>query len=276
MPVLITLSPLAVILAGFLFVLAAGALLSLLLTVSARVFVVRRDPLLEKIEQSLPGLNCASCGYTGCSAYAEHLFDKSEEDLEKCKPGGPELVGVLAGLLEREHVAAGVRKVAWLHCAGGDKQTLVRLNYQGLKDCNAARLLFDGPKGCKYSCLGFGSCIDVCPVGAIARTSNGLVRVDRDLCIGCEKCVEICPTKVLKMIPADAEYYVACNSRDTGKVTKTNCSAGCIGCSICVKKFPGSGFKMDGSLSVADYSVKGKDQDQAAEKCPVHCILKVE
>jgi Na+-translocating ferredoxin:NAD+ oxidoreductase RNF subunit RnfB len=262
-------------LSGVFFILILGVGLGALLTVAARAFAVHLDPVQESLEKALPGLNCASCGYTGCSTYAEVLFKKTEEDIEKCKPGGPELVPILANLLGREYSGSGIRKVAWLHCAGGQDKTLKKLNYAGLEDCNAARLLFDGQKGCKYSCLGFGSCIGVCPVNAISKTGDGLVRVDRNLCIGCEKCIAICPTKVLKMIPFNAAWYVACNSKDPGKVTKTNCSIGCIGCAICEKKFPGSGFKMNENLSVLDYSINGKDQDQAAAKCPVKCILEV-
>ena len=256
-------------------ILLTPLLLGLGLSIAAIRFKVVKDPLTESLEDSLPGLNCGSCGYAGCSGYAENLASRKEEDISKCKPGGPELPDILARLLGVENNNVAVRKVAYLHCGGDNTAALKDFKYKGVKDCNAAKLLYQGNKSCKYSCLGLGSCIEVCPVGAISFTNNGLVRVDREKCIGCEKCIAVCPSGVLKMIPYDAKYLVACNSRDIGKITKKNCSAGCIGCGICEKKFPGSGFVIENNLSSVNYDIKGVNQDEAALKCPVKCIIDV-
>ena len=105
--------------------------------------------------------------------------------------------------------------------------------------------------------LGLGSCLNVCPVNAISKTDDGLVKVDPAACISCGKCVDICPTGVMKMIPEDADFLVACNSRDKGKDTKSKCSVGCIACRICEKKFPEAGYKIEENLSILQYDVRG-------------------
>lgn len=35
-------------------------------------------------------------------------------------------------------------------------------------------------------------CMNVCPVEAISKNSNGLVLVDSNICIGCGECVKVC------------------------------------------------------------------------------------
>jgi pyruvate formate lyase activating enzyme len=44
-------------------------------------------------------------------------------------------------------------------------------------------------------CTGCSRCVEACPNGANAVTSEGKAVVDRDVCQGCGKCVEVCPNK---------------------------------------------------------------------------------
>lgn len=37
------------------------------------------------------------------------------------------------------------------------------------------------------------ACMEVCPVGAIGKNEEQLVRIDREACIGCGQCAEACP-----------------------------------------------------------------------------------
>ena len=54
-------------------------LMGAIILVVFHYFSVEKDPLQEELEGVLPGVNCGGCGYSGCSAYASALADKSEE-----------------------------------------------------------------------------------------------------------------------------------------------------------------------------------------------------
>ncbi len=250
-----------------------GGLLGLGLAIASRKLRVEKDPKVEALEAAFPGLNCGACGYPGCAGYAEALAEERDEDITKCKPGGASTLEGVGAVMGVEVDPNTVRLVARVHCLGVEGIAVNSYKYNGMENCNAAAVLFNGPKECKYGCMGLGSCITVCPTKAIAKTGNGIVWVDPDLCISCEKCVNICPTGVIKMIPAKADYIVACNSKDKGKETKAKCSAGCIACKICEKKFPEGGFTVTDNLSVLSYENPGQGRSDAAEKCPPRCIV---
>ena len=253
-----------------------AALLGLGLAIAARKFRIEKDKRVESIEQALPGLNCGVCGYAGCESYAEALSSGEDEDIGKCKPGANQTRTDLAEILGKESTQKGRRMVARLACLGAQGIAKRDFVYQGYADCEAARIHFGGDKGCKYGCLGLGSCVKSCPVDAISYTQNGLVEVNEETCIGCEICVAVCPTGVMKMIPADAAWFVACNSKDKAKLTKSLCSAGCIGCRICERKSPQAGFIVEDNLSSLDYNKDmGDGQDTAADACPPKCILRI-
>ncbi|MCG8453916.1 MAG: RnfABCDGE type electron transport complex subunit B [Spirochaetales bacterium] len=263
------------ILFAFLSISALGALLGFGLAVAARKLRVERDKTVESLMSSLPGLNCGACGYPGCEGYAEALASGQESNVTKCSPGGAEVRQAVAQTLGVEAGESGPRQVARLACLGGDGIALRDFQYAGYSDCEAAKVHFDGDKGCKHGCLGLGSCVKSCPVDAISYTENGLVRVDEEKCIGCEVCVTVCPTGAMHMVDAESKWFVACNSTDKAKATKAVCSAGCIGCRICERKFPEAGFKVEDNLSVLAYTKEsGEGRREAAEACPVKCIIR--
>ena len=68
-----------------------------------------------------------------------------------------------------------------------------------------------GAKSCNNGCLGFGSCVSVCPFDAI-HVVNGVAVVDKEACKACGKCVEVCPKHLISIRPYDAKYTVACSS----------------------------------------------------------------
>ncbi len=263
------------VLYAFLSVSGLGIILGLGLAYASKIFAVKKNEKQEALENSLPGLNCGACGYAGCPAYAEAIASGQDEDLTKCSPGGEATAEKLAELMGVKLEVTMEKMVAQVHCRGGKETSKYMFEYTGVRDCNAAYAMFQGDKVCKFSCLGLGSCIKVCPVDAIDYDSEGLVWVDKEMCIGCEKCVEVCPTGAMQMIPYSADYIVACNSTDKGGAVRKYCSVGCIACKICEKKSPEGGFKVENFLSKIDYSFKG-ERVSAADACPTKCIIKNE
>jgi electron transport complex protein RnfB len=261
------------ILFAFLTVGILGALLGTGLGFASRALAVKKDERLEELESILPGLNCGACGYAGCAAYAEAV-SKGEAELTLCGPGGHTAAEALGRVMGQDVMVTATKRVAQVHCRGGRDVSEYLFEYEGLLDCNALFLLYGGDKVCKTSCLGLGSCIRVCPVDAIDYDSEGKVWVVKDRCISCGKCIEICPTNVIKWVPYDADYIVACNNTDPAKVVRKHCKVGCIACSICAKKSPEGGFVIENNLSTIDYSATG-DRSEAAEKCPPKCIIPV-
>ncbi len=260
------------VLYSFISVGALGALLGLGLAVASRALAVKKDKKLEDLESALPGLNCGACGYAGCSAYAEAMLKGEETDLTKCGPGGPETAEEIGKTLGASVEISTEKKVAQVHCRGSRNKTKEHFAYRGIKDCNAAYLLYHGDKECKYGCLGMGSCIDVCPVEAISYDAEGLVWVSKEKCISCGKCIDVCPTGVMKWITADADFMVACSSTDKGGAVKKYCEVGCIGCKLCEKKSPEGGFYVEDFLARIDYTQKG-ERETARQACPTKCIL---
>ncbi|MBI4905341.1 MAG: glycyl-radical enzyme activating protein [Acidobacteria bacterium] len=53
-------------------------------------------------------------------------------------------------------------------------------------------------------CIGCDACIDVCPKGALARTSSGKAILGRQYCDACGACAGVCDTKALEMVGRDA------------------------------------------------------------------------
>lgn len=257
---------------SFLSVALLGGLLGIGLAYASRVFAVKKDERIEKVEAALPGANCGACGFAGCAAYAEAVVNEGA-DINLCAPGGASAVKDIAEIMGIDaDVGEGERMVAQVHCRGSKATSSYLYEYRGVIDCNAAHMLFEGDKECKFGCLGMGSCMKVCPTDAIYYDSEGLVRVDREKCIGCEQCVDVCPTGVMKMIPYSADYIVACNSTDKGAKVRKYCKVGCIGCKICEKKAPEGGFKVENFLASIDYSQTG-ERIPAAEACPTKCII---
>jgi ferredoxin len=78
----------------------------------------------------------------------------------------------------------------------------------------------------------------------------------------------------MQWIPYDADYIVACNSKDKGKKVRKICSVGCIACKVCEKKSPEGGYKVEDFLSRIDYQATG-DRSAGAAACPTKCIIPV-
>ena len=75
--------------------LVIGAALGLMLAISAKIFYVKVDERTEKVTSMLPGYNCGSCGYPGCSGMAAALVEKGTDTLNcrPCKPDQRQAIG---------------------------------------------------------------------------------------------------------------------------------------------------------------------------------------
>lgn len=261
-----------------LFSMAGLAILfATVLAVADKKLRVEEDPMIGKVNQLLPGVNCGACGALSCHDFAEHVV-KDGVDPTKCRVIGEEAKEELLSLLGAEDSDSSP-VIALVCCAAENEHKKPAADYNGVKTCAAANLNFGAGMECEYGCMGFGDCTAVCPFDAI-HMEKGLPRVDVDKCTGCGQCAEACPRGIIKMQQADHEqlFYVACSSKDPALRVRKICSVGCIGCGICVKLAEDSYFSMEDNLSTADYS-KQQDPEKIrplAEKCPPKVIKEIQ
>ena len=51
----------------------------------------------------------------------------------------------------------------------------------------------------KEKCIGCGTCVSVCPVGAISFDKDGKAVIDKTKCIHCGACEASCPVGAIKL-----------------------------------------------------------------------------
>lgn len=247
-----------------------GVALGVILAFSSKIFAVQEDPRLKEIERCLPGLNCGACGFAGCHGYAIQIMSGKAE-LNLCKIGGAKATAELAKIMKKP-LELKEPMVVHRYCSGGLAQAKQKFTYTGIKSCRAAILLNYGFKECPYSCLGYGDCVDVCPVAAIVITKNGLAKINRNLCVGCEKCVKECPRAVLRLSPKKMPIHVKCSNQGPAKLVAKFCQTGCISCRICEKKCLFDAIHVLDRCAVIDYA-KCKQCGVCADVCPRKLII---
>ena len=238
-----------------------GLIFGLVLAIASKVFYVETDPRLDQLTECLPGANCGGCGYAGCGGYAEAVL-KGEAPIGLCNSGGTDCA-LAMGQIMGVKVADVARKVALVRCSGyrgvdaEGKETGAKRKgqYEGFEDCLAAsKVGGNGPLSCKYGCLGFGNCVKACQYDAISIV-NGVAKVDKEKCKGCMACAAACPRGVIVPVDYDKHTIIACASHAKGAVTVRGCTAGCIGCGICLKICPHDAITIENNLAVIDYSI---------------------
>jgi len=240
-----------------------GLLCGIALAIASKVFAVKVDPRVEALENILPGGNCGGCGFPSCHAYAQNIVENAAEP-NRCVLGADkadEISNVLG-----EKVSAAERKVAAIKCYGGNTAAK-GFDYDGIPSCLAASLYGGGDRLCKYSCLGFGDCIEACPFGALSGEGRCTPLIDLDKCTGCGRCTTVCPKNVIILIPREAKVHIACNSQEKGKFVRQVCEVGCIGCGRCIKICPEDALSMKNNRVYIDYS-KCNNCGLCIEECP--------
>lgn len=246
--------------------LISGALLS----VVSIAMSVEKDEKAENIEEALPGANCGGCGYSGCASYAQALAKGETNDTNLCAPGGADTAAKISEILGAEQ-SDFIRKTAVVRCRGDWDVTQMKVEYKGMQTCNATNQLFMGLGACKYGCIGFGDCADICEHNAITVT-NGVAKIDDNLCVACGKCVKICPKGIITLVPsAKEDRVVLCLNRDKGAQTRKSCTIGCIGCLKCVKVCEYDAVTVNNNIAAINFK-KCVGCGECEKVCPQNCI----
>jgi len=236
------------VLASVAVLVALGVAFGVGLAVASRLLHVEVDPRVTRITEALPGANCGGCGFAGCAAYAEAIVLKGASPVE-CNPGGEAAARKIAEIMGVQ-ASAKEKRVAVVRCRG--RATPSRFTYDGLYNCRAANLIQAGPKGCEYGCLGFGTCAEACPFGAI-RMVDRLPVIDEARCVACGKCVDACPRQIIVLDRVKDCVEVLCRSHDKAGVVRKLCEFGCLGCKKCEKVCKFEAIRVDEYLARIDF-----------------------
>lgn len=260
--------------------LGLGITFATLLSAAHLKLKVKEDPQIEAVEAALPGIDCGTCGYSGCHDFAVNVVS-GEASIDGCVPGGQDVAIEIAEIMGMELSTGGAkRKAAVVHCGAVDEIKKRLGNYQGINSCRSAEISLGGHLECGFGCLGFGDCERVCPYDAI-QMEKGLPIIDIDRCTACGECVRVCPRGIIsieKFKKGVDSLKVACSSQATGAETKKVCSVGCIACGLCEKKAPDGVFSVQENLSQVNYSQLDDNTDffdDIIALCPTNCIKRV-
>lgn len=151
---------------------ALGLGFGLILGIAAKRFHVEVPPIVDEIEQLLPGTNCGQCGFPGCRPAAEALADGAAA-VTMCPPGGRDVAVQLADITGMELTSGG---------SGAS----------GIADAEPiVAFIFED------HCTGCTKCFKRCPTDAIIGAAKQIHTVINDACIGCDACAEVCPTEAI-------------------------------------------------------------------------------
>jgi electron transport complex protein RnfB len=254
--------------------LGLGSGFAVVLLIASEKLRVEVDPKIEQIHAALPKLDCGACGFAGCGSYAEAILENPEL-LGKCAPGGQKSTEAIGRILSLQISDSGAPKRPIVHCRAHTADRTYYAKYEGIPTCISANALAN-VQACKYGCLGFGDCVSVCKFDAI-RMVDGLAIVDYEKCTGCGACAKACPRNLIEMVPFGCENMmtVACSSKESGKVTRSMCKVGCIGCGLCAKQT--DLFVVEDNLARLDYEKyqPSEQTETAKEKCPTKVIIEV-
>lgn len=256
------------------FLLSLASCLAVVLAIANSKLKVFEDPRIDVVNDMLPGANCGACGFPGCRGFAEKVVN-GEVQPSGCPVGGALTAGAVADFLGVE-AGEAVKKTARLLCAGGSDVAAQTAEYAGYPTCRAASIVGGGGKACRYGCMGYGDCKDVCTFDAIVMSPSGLPIIDVEKCTSCGDCVKICPKNVLEILPLDQKLLVQCKSELEGDEMLEQCTVACTACGRCVADAPQGLLKMKNNLPVINNELLGLQTKAAILRCPTGAITWVE
>ncbi|MFH1541384.1 MAG: RnfABCDGE type electron transport complex subunit B [Elusimicrobiota bacterium] len=246
-----------------------GLALGVGLAIASKKFAVKRDPKIEIIFGILPGANCGVCGFAGCLGYAKAIVENGAKT-ELCPVCGEEALKKIVEVFGVERNSQQ-KLVARIHCGGDISEKRQKGDYDGVKTCLSAQLVSGGTIMCNYGCLGFGDCARICPFDAIKLKEKFPPEIDKEKCTACGLCIKTCPRNLIKPVPKEKKFLIACSSRDKGKTVRQVCDIGCTACMLCVKKCQEKACTVENNLSKIDYT-KCKNLGECFKACPTKCI----
>ncbi len=247
-----------------------GVVFGIALAIVASKFVVKVDPKVEQVRETLPGANCGACGFAGCMGYAEAVVGNPDVAVNMCAPGKAPVAEKIAVITGKKAEKVDP-KIARVFCQGGRSKSQRKFVYTGVMDCTAAVLAAGGDKSCEFGCLGYGTCMRACPFDAIRMSADNLPIINPEKCTACGKCVAACPKQVIELGLASKAVVISCHSKDKGVDVKKKCQVGCIACGICVRTCPVDAIKIDNNLARIDHS-KCITCGLCVKKCPTSAI----
>jgi H+/Na+-translocating ferredoxin:NAD+ oxidoreductase subunit B len=248
-----------------------GLVFGVLLAVIAARFIVKTDPKVDQVRETLPGANCGACGFAGCMGYAEAVVGNPDVAVSLCAPGKSAVAEKIAVITGKKAEKVDP-KIARVFCQGGTSRSQRKFIYTGVQDCTAAMLAAGGDKSCEFGCLGHGTCMRACPFDAITMSPDNLPQINPAKCTACGKCVAACPKQVIELAKAAKAVVISCHSRDKGVDVKKKCQVGCIACGICVRTCPVDAIAIDNNLARIDHA-KCIVCGLCVKKCPTNAIF---
>ena len=147
----------------------SGAILGIL-SHYANAAKPRTESLISAINDCLPQLQCAECGYPGCRPYAEAIAH-NQVLINLCPPGGEQTVSRLAELMNLETIEAPQKPPPTIAYIRAD------------------------------DCVGCTLCYSACPTDAIVGAAQKTHTVITEDCVGCALCLPPCPVDCIEMLP---------------------------------------------------------------------------
>ncbi|MDH3589272.1 MAG: electron transport complex subunit RsxB [Gammaproteobacteria bacterium] len=161
--------------AALILLVGVTLLIALALMAFARALEVEGTPETDALDALLPQTQCGQCKFDGCRPYADAIA-RGEADIDRCPPGGQEVIREIALLLGRD---------------------VIPLNPEYGHETAREIAFVD-----EQLCIGCKKCIQACPVDAIVGAPKLMHTVIADECTGCKLCVPVCPVDCITMLPA--------------------------------------------------------------------------